>query len=259
LTGCFCQAKISYQAKIMKTRREITDSLGIKSLNALNLPKALLIIPDGNGRWAKQMGVETNEGHEAGGSTLTRLLEAFVQLNTKIIGVWGFSEDNWKRDREEVDNIMAIIKKTTQENLDKMQKLGVKFMVVGSSERIGKEYPQVHQVLENAQQLTAKNTNKTFAIFLDYGERYQLEEFAKARESNPSLSTQELLAKINKGLPMFDMILRTSGEQRTSGFGPLASLAEFVSVEKNFPDLEASDIAWALQEYSKRQRRFGGR
>jgi undecaprenyl diphosphate synthase len=243
----------------MKTRKEITDSLGIKSLNTLNLPNALLIIPDGNGRWARQLGVGTNKGHEAGGSTLTRLLEAFVQLNTKIIGVWGFSEDNWKRDREEVDNILAIDKKTTQENLDKMQKLGVKFMVVGSSEKISREYPQVHQVLENAQKLTAKNTNKTFAIFLDYGERFQLEEFAKARANDKSSGTQELLAKINSGLPMFDMILRTSGEQRTSGFGPLASLAEFVSVEKNFPDLETSDIAWALKEYSKRQRRFGGR
>ena len=243
----------------MKTRREIADSLGIKSLNTLNLPKALLIIPDGNGRWAKQMGVETYGGHEAGGSTLTRLLEVFIQLNTKTIGVWGFSEDNWKRSREEIGNIMAIVKKTTEENIEKMQKLGVKFMVVGSPERIAKEYPEVYQVLEKAETLTVNNTNKTFAIFLDYGERFQLEEFAKARALNNSETTQELLAKINKGLAMFDMVLRTSGEQRISGFGPLASLAEFVTVQKNFPELEASDIALALQEYSKRQRRFGGR
>src|ERR1035437_146381 len=243
----------------MKTRNTIADSLGIKSLNTLNLPTALLIIPDGNGRWAKQMGLKTYGGHEAGGSTLTRLLEVFVQLNTKIIGIWGFSEDNWKRDREEIDNIMDIVKKTTEENIDKMQKLGVKFMVVGSPIKIKQEYPEVYQVLENAEMLTDNNTNKTFAIFLDYGERYQLEEFATARVINNSETTQELLSKINKGLPMFDMVLRTSGEQRISGFGPLASLAEFVIVEKNFPELEASDIAWTLQEYSKRQRRFGGR
>lgn len=243
----------------MKTRQELTDSLVIKSLNTLNLPESLLIIPDGNGRWAKQMGLQTYGGHAAGGSTLTRLLEVFIQLKTKTIGVWGFSEDNWKRSREEIDNIMAIVKKTTEENIDKMQKLGVKFMVVGGLERIAKEYPEVHQILENAEALTSKNTNKTFAIFLDYGERYQLEEFAKARVKDNTATTQELLAKINKGLLMFDMVLRTSGEQRISGFGPLASLAEFVIVEKNFPELEANDIAWALQEYSKRQRRFGGR
>lgn len=245
--------------KIKRKLRKHTDSLGIKGLNQLNLPGSLLIIPDGNGRWAKQMGLATEKGHEAGGDAMTRLLEAFIGLNTKIVGVWGFSEDNWKRDKFEVDNIMRVVKETTEINLNKMQKHGIKFLVLGSKAKIKKTYPEVFKTLEKAQKLTSKNNNKIFAVFLDYGERFQLEEFAKEREKDKISTTYELLAKINKGLPLFDMILRTSGEQRVSGFGPLGELAEFVSVKKNLPDLEMQDIALALKEYSGRQRRFGGR
>lgn len=236
-----------------------TDSLGIKLLNRINLPNSLLIIPDGNGRWAKQMGLDIEKGHQAGGNTMSRLLEVFIELNIKIVGVWGFSEDNWKRDKTEIDNIMKVVRDTTEDSLAKMKKYGIKFIVLGSKDRIKKEYPNVYEVLENAEVLTAGNTNKTFAVFLDYGEKFQLEEFAKKREEDKTSETYFLLSKINKDLPLFDMILRTSGEQRVSGFGPLAALAEYVTVKKNLPDLQINDIVFALKEYASRQRRFGGR
>lgn len=250
----------------MKTHQKIrhklsrhTTNLGIRSLNQLNLPASILIIPDGNGRWAKQMGLATEKGHLAGGDTMSKILEAFVKLNVKIVGVWGLSEDNWKREKPEIDNIMKVIKETTEKNLGKMHEHGVKFIVIGKKERIKKEYPKVWAALENAQKQTVNNKDKTFAVFLDYGDRFQLEEFAREREKDRTATTYQILARINAGLPLFDMILRTSGEQRISGFGPLGSMAEFVTVKKNLPELKTSDIALALKEYSQRQRRFGGR
>ena len=248
--------RVSHRIKA-KISRHASDA-GIKSLNRLNLPNSILIIPDGNRRWAREMHLPAGKGHEVGGDTMGKILDFFVNLNTKIVGIWGFSEDNWKREKQEIDNIMNVVKHTTEINLDKMQKYGVKFIVLGHKDRIKKDYPQVSQVLENAQKVSAKNTKKVLVVFLDYGERFQLEEFAKERQKDKSSSTYELLAKVNKGLPMFDMVLRTSGELRLSGFGPLASVAEFIIVKKNLPELNATDIALALKEYSGRKRRLGG-
>jgi len=247
--------KVHQRIKAKFTRH--AGSLAIKSLNQLNLPNSLLIIPDGNRRWAKKMHLPTEKGHEAGGSTITKILDFFVDLNTKIVGVWAFSEDNWKREKHEIDNIMDVVKHTAEANLEKMQSYGVKFIVIGKKDRIEKEYPQVHKALENTQKLTADNTKKIFAVFLDYGERWQLEEFAKEREKDSRVTTYEILSRINGGLPLFDMVLRTSGELRLSGFGPLASIAEFVVVKKNLPGVDVKDIALAFKEYSGRKRRLG--
>lgn len=235
------------------------ESFRIDQVNKLNLPKSLLIIPDGNGRWAKNLGLSVFEGHKAGGKTFSEILKRFVQINIDVLGAWGFSEDNWKRSKEETEKIMEVIETTARENLDFMMENNIKFMVLGNRERIQKEFPSLCAMIDEATQKTAKNTGKTLVIFIDYGERFQLEEFAKARMKYPDLSTYQVLSKINNGLPLFDMVLRTSGELRLSGFGPLADLAEFVSVKKNLPDMTDFDLIKALREYSGRQRRFGAR
>jgi len=244
---------------IHKRLKKHADNFAIDSLNTLNLPHALLIIPDGNGRWAKQMGLSIYEGHRQGGKTISEVLDHFMKINIKILGIWGFSEDNWKRPQDEIDKIMDVIENVLEENLDKLMANDVKFLVLGKNERIEKEYPRLYKTMQKVMQKTSANTAKTLVLFVDYGERFQLEEFAKARSKDTSSTTYELLAKINKGIPLFDMVIRTSGEQRLSGFGPLVSLAEFVSVKKNLPDLNDKDIVLALKEYSGRQRRFGGR
>ncbi len=243
--------------KIKTKFSQHTSSLGIKSLNRLNLPNSLLIIPDGNRRWAKAHHLLPEKGHWAGGDTVVKMLNAFKDLNVKVIGLWAFSEDNWKREKHEIDNIMEVVKNIIENNLEVMNKFGIRFVVVGKKERIKKEYPNLFKTLTNAQKKTAKNKKKTFALFIDYGERWQLEEFAKERTKNNSSTTYELLAKINEGLPLFDMVLRTSGEQRLSGFGPLATIAEFVVVRKNLPAVSTKDIVLAFKEYSGRKRRSG--
>lgn len=235
------------------------QDFAIEKLNSLNLPEALLVIPDGNGRWARAMGKTVFEGHKKGAKSFAGVIEQFLKTKIKVLGAWGFSEDNWKRPQEEIDKIMVVIENVISENLPKMKENNVKFLVLGREDKIKSLYPSLFKVIENAQKETAENTGKIIALFVDYGERFQLEEFAKARAQNPDAGTYELLSKINKNLPLFDMVLRTSGELRLSGFGPLTSLAEFVSVEKNLPDLAVVDFANALVEYSRRERRLGGR
>jgi len=234
-----------------------TTSIGIKGLNQLNLPNSLLIIPDGNRRWARAHALLPERGHWAGGDTVVKMLNVFKNLNVKVIGLWAFGEDNWKREEHEIDNIMEVIKNIVENNLKAMNKFGIKFVVIGKKEKIKKEYPNLYLALENAVRETAHNTEKTFAVFLDYGERWQLEEFAKARAEDPKASTYEILSRINGNLPLFDMVLRTSGELRLSGFGPLASIAEFVVVKKNLPEVNTTDIVMAFKEYSGRKRRLG--
>jgi len=227
--------------------------------SGLNLPKSLLIIPDGNGRWAKQLGLSVSAGHQQGGKTMSKVLDDFMLVDIKTLGVWGFSEDNWKRPFEETEEIMLVIEEVIKQNLEKLIKNNIKFMVLGNREKIKSEFPSLTETIIDAENKTSQNTGKILALFIDYGEKYQLEEFAKARTQDKSLKTYDLLTKINYGLPLFDMVLRTSGEHRLSGFGPLATLAEFVSVKKNLPDLTDKDIIGALKEFSGRQRRFGGR
>jgi undecaprenyl diphosphate synthase len=227
--------------------------------SGFNLPKSLLIIPDGNGRWAKQMGVSISQGHKMGGKTMSKILDDFMQVGIDVLGVWGFSEDNWKRPSVEIEKIMEVIEEVIKNNLEKLIENNIKFMVLGKRERIKDEYNSLFNTIEDAENKTSKNNGKTLALFVDYGEKYQLEELAKARKEDKYSTTYKLLSNINKGLPLFDMVLRTSGEQRLSGFGPLASLAEFVSVKKNLPELTDKDMIEALRKFSGRLRRFGGR
>lgn len=227
--------------------------------SGINLPKALLIIPDGNGRWAKQMGLSIEQGHKQGAKTFSQVLDYFINLDINVLGAWAFSEDNWKRPQEEIDEIMVVIENTIKQNLTKLMENNIRFIVLGKRERIEKEYPNLVKTIDYAMDKTLNLSGKKFVLFVDYGEKYQLEQFAKAREEDKLSPTYDILARINQGIPLFDMVLRTSGELRLSGFGPLASLAEFVSVKKNLPDLANEDILQALKEYSGRQRRFGGR
>ncbi len=246
-------------SKIKQHVEEKTQDLALEQLNSLNLPDSLLIIPDGNGRWAKSLGLSISEGHQEGGRTMSKILDHFLKIDIKVLGIWGFSEDNWKRQTDEISKIMEVVEDTINQNLEKMIHENIKFLVIGKKERLKKEYPFVFATIKDAMEKTKDCTYKTLAVFIDYGERYQLEEFAKERAIDATTKTYDLLSKINSDLPLFDMVLRTSGEQRMSGFGPLASLAEFVPVKNNLPELTDFDIANALKEYSGRQRRFGGR
>lgn len=243
---------------VLKNQIDKAKFLALKT-SKLNLPVSLLIIPDGNGRWAKNLGLEISKGHQAGGKTISEVLLHFMNVNIKYLGIWGFSEDNWKRSKKEIDKIMEVMEEVIKQNLKIINDNGIKFVVLGEIDKIRDNYPSLYKVIENAQKLTITNTNKALILFVSYGERYQLEEFAKFRQIDKTISAYDIISKINAGIPLFDMVLRTSGEMRLSGFGPLASLAEFISVKKNLPDLTDMDILKALKEYSGRQRRFGGR
>lgn len=245
--------------RVKVSLKKHTRKLAGFDLAKITQPESLLIIPDGNARWARIHGKDVSEGHTFGAVTMNRLLEEFLGLKTKVIGIWGFSEDNWKRPAQETHHIFSVINNMILGNLPKFKKNNFKFLCLGNRERIKAEYPYVYKAIEKAERETRLNTKKFVALFLDYGERFVLEEFSKERAKDSKTPTYALLSKVNKGLPLFEMVVRTSGERRLSGFGPLASLAEFISVKKNLPEMTARDLINVLKEFSSRQRRFGGR
>ena len=118
---------------------------------SLNLPKSLLIIPDGNGRWAKSLGLSISDGHKMGGKTMSKILDDFMKIDIKVLGVWGFSEDNWKRPQEEIIKIMEVIENVINVNLEKLIKNNIKFLVLGKREKIKSDFPALFTTIENAE------------------------------------------------------------------------------------------------------------
>jgi len=147
------------------------EDFAIESINQLHLPKSLLIIPDGNGRWAKQMGLAISEGHKMGGRSMAQILEHFIKLDIDVLGIWGFSEDNWKREKGEIDKIMEVMESTIKTNLAKLLEQDIKFFTLGKRERLEKEYPNLYKTILYATGKTALNTGKKLVLFVDYGER----------------------------------------------------------------------------------------
>ena len=132
------------QQKIEKKTKEIA----FEKLNSLNLPTSLLIIPDGNGRWAKSLGLSVYEGHQKGAQVFAKILDNFLKLDIKVLGAWGFSEDNWKRPQDEIEKVMEVIEATIRQNLEKLKKNNVRFIVLGKKEKIAKEFPKLWKTLE---------------------------------------------------------------------------------------------------------------
>src|ERR1700704_3327943 len=134
----------------LKTKiQDKTSEIALQT-SGLNLPNALLIIPDGNGRWAKKLGLSISEGHKQVGKTFSQILDHFMRVGIHVLGVWGFSEDNWKRPKDEIDKIMEVIEDVITQNLEKLIKNNIKFITLGRVDRIGKEYPSLSAAIANA-------------------------------------------------------------------------------------------------------------
>src|SRR3989304_9891379 len=127
--------------QIKESLRGKKAHFAIKSLNSLNLPHAMLIIPDGNGRWAKSMGKDIYEGHRQGAEVFAKILDHFLKINIKVLGSWGFSEDNWRRPVSEIDNIMDVIENIVKKNTQKIIDNDIKFLVIGKKNREESQYP----------------------------------------------------------------------------------------------------------------------
>ena len=219
---------------------------------------------DGNGRWAQQRGLARTSGHEAGEAALFDVVAGAIEYGIKEISAYAFSTENWRRSPDEVKFLMGFNRDVIRLRRDEMNEMGVRVRWVGRPKRL---WSSVINELEAAEELTKKNNTLTLNMCVNYGGRSEIVDAAtelardvKRGKVKADSITERTFAKYLDSPTMsdVDLFLRTSGEARTSNFLPWQSVyAEFVFMDVLWPDVTRKTLWAAIEEYSKRDRRFG--
>lgn len=214
------------------------------------------VIADGNRRWAKEQGLPTTEGYRQGIDTIEQLVEAAGEAGIKYITFYVFSTENWRRSNEEVSYLMKLLESQILKYARKLAARNAKFIVLGSREHLKES---VVKSLEEAERITADGTDITVCFCFNYGGELEIAEAASAAAREGEITPETIRAHLyHPEVPDVDMIVRTSGEERISGFMLWrAAYAELMFMDKYFPAMDGSDIDVIVAEYNSRQRRFG--
>ena len=227
-------------------------------------PNHLGIIMDGNGRWAKEKGLNRSLGHKAGADNLIKLLD-YIYKNTsiKVVSLYAFSTENFKRDKNEVEYLMKLFVTLFNSKLESIKKNNVKVVFSGRRENLPKN---VLETMDKAMEDTKHNTRGILNICLNYGGDYEIVDMTKkiakqVLEGNLKIEgiTKEVVSKnLYQDLPPLDFVIRTSGEKRISNFMIYqSSYAEYDFPDTYFPDFDSKCLEESLDNYRKRDRRFG--
>ena len=217
---------------------------------------------DGSGRWAAGRGLSVSEGHREGARALRRTVEAAIDLDVRSLAVYAFSTENWARPADEVESILELLDETIDRELPDLARQGVRTHFFGRRDRVPDALREKMAALEVE---TASNDRLHLWIAFDYGGRSELVEAARSlvedRVRPEDVSDEALAARLSAPeLPDPDLVIRTSGEQRLSNFLLWQSAyAELVFTDTYWPDFGENDLRAALDEYTRRGRRFGAR
>ena len=227
-----------------------------------NIPNHVAIILDGNGRWATKRGLSRSLGHKAGFENLKKLSKHIFKRGVKVLSVFAFSTENFKRDKEEVDYLMDLLVKEFKTLINK--KDNVKIVFSGSRDNLRED---VLDTIKEIEELTKNNTDHTFNICFNYGGRLEIVDATKKIVNDCKLGTlniddlsEEIYGKyLYNEIPNVDLLIRTSGELRISNFMLYQiSYAEMYFPEILFPDFNNKEFDKAIELYNDRDRRFGG-
>ena len=228
------------------------------------LPLHVAIIMDGNGRWAKARGLPRVAGHRKGAEAVRQAITGALELGVPNLTLFSFSSENWKRPAREVQDLMGLLRRHLRSEIAQMQKEGICLRVIGQRKRLPVD---VGRLIEDAEQRTRQNTRLTLIMAISYGGRQEIASSARRLAEEAVAGTLDP-AKIDEtlfqerlstaGIPDPDLLIRTSGEQRISNF-LLWQLAysELLFVDKLWPDFTKDDLAAAIREYQRRDRRYG--
>lgn len=235
------------------------------NINRNKVPAHVAIIMDGNGRWARARGLPKIMGHREGIKTVERIMSACKDIGVKILTLYVFSTENWKRPRKEVDGLMSLLENYLSKFASKLKKEGVRLNAIGDIS--GLPLP-VRKRLKGAINLTKDNASFVLNLAINYGSRREILEAAKSISrlgQSGSLDTEKLEEDdfsqylYTKGMPDPDMLIRTSGEMRLSNFLLWQlSYAEIYVTKKLWPDFGKTDFIKAIGAYQKRKRKYGG-
>ncbi len=229
-------------------------------LSLSKIPRHVAIIMDGNGRWARERGLPRLAGHRAGTENLRRIIEACVEFGIQYLTIYAFSTENWARPRDEVEGLMDIMEEVIDREVPRLHEQGVQIRHLGKMEGIR---PELQKKLREAVELTRNNTRLVLNVALNYGGRDEIVQAIRKMMRDglsPEEVTEERVAQYlyTAGLPDPDLIIRTSGEYRMSNFLLWQSAyAEWYFTPVYWPDFDKEELRKALEEYARRQRRFG--
>ena len=219
--------------------------------------KHLGIIADGNRRWAKANGLPSIEGHKKGLDVIEELVEAAADTEIKYITFYVFSTENWGRSADEVSCIMKLAETRILKYAEKLAKKNARMLILGSKDHVG---PKLASALDKAEDLTKGCTGITVCFCFNYGGEKEIADAANMALKNGETITPETIRGhlYHPEVPDIDMVVRTSGEERISGFMLWrASYSEFFFMKKYFPEMSGEDISEIISEYDSRNRRFG--
>ena len=222
------------------------------------MPRHVAIIMDGNGRWAKKRMLPRAMGHKRGVETVRNIVRAAGELGLETLSLYAFSSENWKRPEEEINDLMALMRDFIKSDLDTFAENDVRLKIIGDYKALS---PDIVEMLEESIARTSKNSRTTLAVALNYGSQDEMVRAARAAAAQGEISVSSIEANLDTaGLPPLDLLIRTSGEQRLSNFMLWqAAYAEFWFTETLWPDFSKDELAAALNEFARRERRYGGR
>ena len=220
---------------------------------AKKLPVHVSIIMDGNGRWAKERGQERIHGHFEGVASVRACAEEAARQGIRYLSLFAFSEENWNRPGAEVGALMELMGKSVCDEEKTLMENNMRFLVLGNRARLSAGLEAAIRALEEK---TAANTDTTLVVFLSYSGKWDLLQAARRMAAAGDDDLEKYL--VTAGVPDPDLIIRTSGEQRLSNFLLWqAAYAELLFVDKYWPDFREADFRAALEEFAKRDRRYG--
>ncbi|MDQ1336200.1 MAG: Isoprenyl transferase [Thermodesulfobacteriota bacterium] len=229
------------------------------------MPEHIAIIMDGNGRWAKKKGLSRILGHQQGADAVREIVTASRDIGIRWLTLYAFSEENWKRPAHEVQALMKLLNRFLKKELEEMQENGIRLKTIGRTSRLPK---RTRDILLDTIEKTSSNRQMTLTLALSYGGRQEiLDAILKiaARVERGEMAADQITeqtvtdALYTSGMPDPDLLIRTSGEYRVSNFLLWQiSYSEIYITPTLWPDFDKNEYLKAIQDYQKRDRRFGG-
>lgn len=227
-------------------------------------PLHVAVIMDGNGRWARARGLPRSLGHREGAKAVRRAVEAACELGVGYLTLFGFSSENWSRPAQEIGDLMDLLRFYLRREIADLHNDGIRFRVIGDRSQLSAD---IVTLIENGERLTAANTRMVLTVALSYGGRHELtgavrriaEDVAAGRLDPAAIDENLVASRLDTSyLPDPDLLIRTSGEKRISNF-LLWQIAytEFIFLDVLWPDFSRQHLEAALNEFARRDRRFG--
>lgn len=233
-------------------------------MNESNMPKHIAIIMDGNRRWARERNLDIKQGHKEGAKTLEKIVRYANKIGLQYITVYAFSTENWKRAKEEVGALMLLLQTYLDDYSKRADTENIRVKILGDISALSEG---MQKSIIKCMERTKSNTGVTFNIALNYGGRDELIKATKkiakkVKENELKIEdiTEETISNslYTVGQPDPDLVIRTSGEIRTSGFLTWQAVySEYLFIEKNWPDFTEEDLNYAIEIYQNRNRKFG--